>query len=309
MGNLSELNYYLEQIKGKSPDFAGKEVRAFLVDKGSRVLKKFKLTYFTDDINAITEIEKKLQNLKESVSVIRSRSVNTPEIVDVFRKNKELFTLEERAPGEAMFILKPFSIAKRANMAAEKFDDISKQNFFIARQLFPGVIARKGKRFINKAIQTLVTAPQEHYDKFVRDVVTISKTEELGLDMYAENVLYDRDTGFHLIDLDLCDLTKEQPATDCKRVQMCLNPLINVSDFWENIVRAWMGRDIRFIFELGKIVEKILLGCAHQGILNLKDKEARDILTVKIFEITARWKFLDKFEEKYKDELVKTTKR
>lgn len=308
MSNAIKLNHYLEQIKDRSPDFAGREVRAFLVDKDKRVFKKFRLTCFLENLNDAILIENRLHDLKRNVDVVRSKGVNTPEIVEVFRRNKEVFTLEERAPGDPMFILKPFSIAKRANMATDKYD-VTPVGQFEADRMVPASIARKGKKFINQALQVLTTAPQEHYDKLVRDVIAISKTDKLGLDMYAENVLYDRKTGFHLIDLDLCYSPKTRISADYVNVQICLNPLANVNHFWESVARGWLSENIHFVLDLGKIVEKVLLGCVQNGIFNFHDKEERDRLAIQIFDLTARWKFLNKFEEKYKDILTGPVKR
>jgi len=64
-----------------------------------------------------------------------------------------------------------------------------------------------GKSLENLSAEELAAIPQEHYDNYIKDIREI---ENAGLQIdpsKASNVFYDKETGFHFIDLAVREST------------------------------------------------------------------------------------------------------
>lgn len=103
--------------------------------------------------------------------------VNTPQLLDAWIEGDLVYTLMERAKGQVLHQMRP------------SFNEW-----------------RKG-------LEVLAAAPQSQYDKLISDS---EKLHEAGLniDPRPTNFLYDRETGFHFIDLDKFEAGNSKKSFD-----------------------------------------------------------------------------------------------
>lgn len=184
----------IDEIKaGNELAFSGSEARVYLTE--ALALKEFK--YFIH--------QKRLKRIKDVTNHFRDEmGVNTPEIVDArivsytedkfgkkYYKNNP-YILMERAKGRPVMVGRPENIVKYFNL--EDFKGIEDIAYY-----------KMTSDYSNDMIMRLYNASQEQFDTFANNVSNILTSGDALIDAFGENIYYDKDKGFTLLDFRVLD--------------------------------------------------------------------------------------------------------
>lgn len=178
----------LAQVRGIKADKRGVERQVYLIDEYA-VLKTDKLklrnvTVRDDDLAYFDEIVKSLMELKEQgVAVIPILGY----CYDPESENGSGYIIQQRAKGE------------------ELYDDAIMRELYSGGKSFPYLCGNDGvdaKHYITARTDFISKVPQEHFNKFVKDIIILIDNELL-VDFNTKcNFFYDPTVGFQFIDID-----------------------------------------------------------------------------------------------------------
>ncbi|MBQ8615032.1 MAG: hypothetical protein IJ415_00460 [Clostridia bacterium] len=142
----------------------------------------------------------KFQNLQ----YLANAGINTPRIVDIEYRDKFIFEIQERAPGQVLSytnesnILHSFGGKDNVYLSIKDMSDALRSQF--CKQVLDYNFNMQKK---------LKSAPISHFVKFLSDFKDIQEYG-LDLDIHGENFLYDTSKGFYFVDLPILQSTQKK---------------------------------------------------------------------------------------------------
>ncbi len=140
--------------------------------------------------------------LKMLVNDLKQDNVSVPNCYGFCKIGNDYYELQEKADGKPLFVYNPYEAIKKylditdESVKFGSFDNLTKQQ---KNQLF----IKSCKQNLQN-IKVLRDAPQEHFDKLLRDMlISVKKYDVIFDDNNPENFLYSKEKGFSIIDLDL----------------------------------------------------------------------------------------------------------
>ena len=135
-------------------------------------------------------VQRKVQLSKQ----FKELGIGVVKIIGGFNSKGRYVEVQEKAQGQVFAINSPLSAYVRFIKPEEKTKPREEQNIlFILR----------ATKYNLQMQKILAAAPQEHYNKLISDYLKLKKIFNIDVvDNNSENVLYDPNIGFTLIDLD-----------------------------------------------------------------------------------------------------------
>ncbi len=176
----------LSQMKEMKGAKRGIDKQAYLIDEYAVLTaSKIKLRNVTtrdDDLTYFDELIKTLMNLKEQgVGVVPILGY----CVEPDSEDGDGYIILSRAKG------------------AELYDDSIMQEFYVGKPHLAYLSSdTDAKEYAVSRTNLISKVPQDHFDKFIRDIIVLSNNDIL-IDFYGKsNFFYDDTEGFQFIDLD-----------------------------------------------------------------------------------------------------------
>lgn len=144
----------------------GNNSKCFLIDDDSVVLVS----------NSSMNVNQTYDYLIERTKLLEAQGVNVGRIKDYRYKDGKLYVLQTRVK------------------AKDLYSDIRRNT----------TETMKNFRTSYESLKILSNAPQEHFDKYVSDLIKIIYEHGLWIDhRHSDNLMYDKETGFYFIDLSV----------------------------------------------------------------------------------------------------------
>lgn len=203
----------IDEIKISSQNIIeGTEAIVFICD--NMVLKQFKHNekgLFNKKVlgnNLLIKNIMLLNNIKKTTNQLCESGVATPKIIDYFvsqeHENIESYILMERAIGKPVFAR---NYAFLNNYSFDNIKNLDEKSFL--------------KHYYENMIFTLSKAPQLHFDNFAKDCFIIENSSRATLDIWGENIIYDKQKGFSNIDLRIDDVDKNKMTKQQLNNRVC----------------------------------------------------------------------------------------
>lgn len=178
----------LSKIKDMKPDKCGVEGRVYLIDEYavlfSERIKLRNVTTRDDDFAYFDE-------LIETLMLLRKQGVAVVPILgycyDPDSENGTGYIFQKRAKGEELYddeIMKAYYAYSQNSIDEKLSDDGYVQNYIISRTNY------------------IYKIPQKHFDKLIKDIITLIDNDILIDFMGKSNFFYDETEGFQFIDID-----------------------------------------------------------------------------------------------------------
>lgn len=135
-------------------------------------------------------IQRKVQLSKK----FKEYGIGVVMVVGGFKSNGHYVEVQEKAQGQVFAVNNPLSALIRFIKPEEKLLPKEKQNM---------LCMWRAAKYNLQMQQVLANAPQEHYNKLIADYLKLKRIFDIDVvDNNSENILYDPNIGFTLIDLD-----------------------------------------------------------------------------------------------------------
>ncbi|GEM_PF-3728032 len=176
-----------------------------------------------------------LNTLKVESEKLWDKGMNVPKVIDyqfvdqdMNKKYRECWLLETRVPGKALHELNPYPLIFRPTTKEEVIENYQREVY--------------NTEAYERELELLSQVPQDHYDKFLEDMLLVANHPFLCYDgTYASNFQYDREKGFGFVDLTPRHVI-DSPDFTCQTYLKILLGKGEIIKEHQNQVQSWIDQ-------------------------------------------------------------------